>query len=267
MSASPNNIVLGDGVFAIGTTAVGLTRGGGSFVVEREYRKIEADGDYGPVKGRVRKVESVAKLTMNVLELLPANLPKLYPATEVVSPGDPETWKAKEEVDDADYQDVTWTGKTKGGRPVVITLQNAINLENIDWSLVDKEEAVPEVTYTAAYDEASRKDEPWDVEFAPTTVNPAVVTAAATDVVATGATLNGDLTSLGGETDVDVYFQYRVSGEPVWYYTTARQNVSATGVFDQAITGLTTATIYQFRSVVEWNGAAGYGSTLTLTTA
>ena len=30
---------------------VGLTRGGGNFVVEREYREINADDDPGPVKG------------------------------------------------------------------------------------------------------------------------------------------------------------------------------------------------------------------------
>ena len=56
-----NDIILGDGVFAIGATDVGLTRGGGTLTIEREYRTIEADGDYGPVKGRIRKIKSVAK--------------------------------------------------------------------------------------------------------------------------------------------------------------------------------------------------------------
>lgn len=161
------DIILGDGVFSIGTTDIALTRGGGQFVVEREYRQIEADGDYGPVKGRIRKIRSISKLTMNALELLPANFSKLYPATDVDSTTTPGTdaITAKDDIQDEDYNDVvTWTGKTKSGRDVIITLQNAINLENIDWTMQDKNEIVPALTYTAAYTEGS-KSEPWKIEY------------------------------------------------------------------------------------------------------
>jgi hypothetical protein len=161
-------IVLGDGVFAIGGTAVALTRGGGRFTVEREYRQIEADGDMGPVKGRIRKTKSTAKLVMNALEVLPANLPKFYPATSLDTTTDPTkaVLTGKTEIADTDYATaVTWTGRTKAGKAVVITLEDAINLENLDWALVDKEEIVPELTFTAAYDETARTTEPWKVEF------------------------------------------------------------------------------------------------------
>ena len=166
MANQPNNIVLGEGVFAIGTTDIGLTRGGGTFTVEREYREIPADGDYGIVKGRLEKVRSIPKLVMNALELLPANLPKMYPATKVETLTTTDTITAKENIEDTDYQDVvTWTGKTKGGRGVKITIENAINLENIDWSLVDKDEIVAQLTYTGTYLETARTTEPWKVEF------------------------------------------------------------------------------------------------------
>lgn len=166
--AVPQDIILGDGVFAVGGTDIALTRGGGSFTVEREYRNIDADGDYGPVKGRIRKTRSVAKLKMNALELLPANLVKIFPSTEVTSGGGTDTFQGKADIEDADYaSNVTWTGKTKGGRPVVIQLDNAICLENLDWSLIDKEEIVPEVIFTAAYAENARTTEPWKVTFSP----------------------------------------------------------------------------------------------------
>jgi len=161
----PNNLVLGDGVFAIGATDIGITRGGGAFVVEREYRDIEADGDYGPVKGRQRKVKSVPKLTINALELLPANLPKMYAATKNTTVTTTDTFTGKADIEATDYQTVTWTGKTKGGRGVKITLDNAINLENLDWALVDKDEIVAQLTYTATYLETDRTAEPWKVEF------------------------------------------------------------------------------------------------------
>lgn len=161
------NIVLGDGVFSIGATPVGLTRGGGSFTIEREYRQIEADGDRGPVKGRIRKIKGIAKLAMNALELLPANLQKMYPAVTVTTETGVDTMTGKADIEDADYNaTVTWTGKTKTGRGVVITLKNAINLENIDWPLVDKDEIIAKVTYTATYTEDARETEPWDVVWA-----------------------------------------------------------------------------------------------------
>lgn len=159
------DIILGDGVFAIGSVDIALTRGGGQFVVEREYRQIEADGDYGPVKGRQRKIGSVARLTVNALEVLAENLPKMYPATSLDSGTGTDTFTGKEDIEEADYQTVTWTGKTAGGRSVVITLENAINLENLDWALTDKDEIVPALTYTAHYDETTRTTEPWQIEF------------------------------------------------------------------------------------------------------
>jgi len=138
----------------------------GTLTIEREYRTIGADGDYGPVKGRIRKIKSVAKLLMNALEILTTNIPKMYPATKVTTELGTDTITGKSDIEDADYNDtITWTGKTTEGRGVVITLKNAINLENIDWDIVDKEEIVAALTYTAAYDPAERTIEPWDIEF------------------------------------------------------------------------------------------------------
>ena len=81
--AGASEIMLGAGVFYIGDTAVALTRGGGSFAVEREFREISADGDRGPVEGRIVIDRSVATLTMNVLTIL-SRVADLYPALESV---------------------------------------------------------------------------------------------------------------------------------------------------------------------------------------
>lgn len=64
------SIVLGAGIFYIDDVAVALTRGGGSFTVEREFREINADGDRGAVEGRVVIEASRPKLTMNVLTMI-----------------------------------------------------------------------------------------------------------------------------------------------------------------------------------------------------
>lgn len=158
-------IILGNGIFAVNGVDIALTRGGGQFTVEREYRQLEADGDKGAVKGRIVLDKSVPKLTMNALSIIPADMAKYYPGIKVDSlEGTKITGK---DIDDAtDYQTtVTWTGKTKEGKGVVITLKNALNLENIDWTLADKDEVINTLTYTGCYEEGS-DIEPWEITFA-----------------------------------------------------------------------------------------------------
>lgn len=82
VTSGASEIVLGAGKFYVGQSLIALTRGGGSFSVEREYREINADGDRGPVKGRVVMESSRPKLTMNVLTML-TSLTSLYSSLEV----------------------------------------------------------------------------------------------------------------------------------------------------------------------------------------
>lgn len=77
-----DEIILGVGRFYIGTSAtdaeaVALTRGGGSFVVEREFREINADGDPGLVEGRIVKEGGRPKLKLTALQWL-TKVGKLY---------------------------------------------------------------------------------------------------------------------------------------------------------------------------------------------
>lgn len=79
LTTGAGEIILGAGVFSIGGVAVGLTRGGGQFTSEREFREIKADGDRGPVEGRVVLDAERPTLTMNALQIL-TNVANLYPA-------------------------------------------------------------------------------------------------------------------------------------------------------------------------------------------
>ena len=121
-ASATHEIFLGEGVFYIGETPIGLTRGGGQFTVEREV----SDSDSKKV------VTGTGKIV------------------------------------DSDYQDfVKFVGMTDKGKEVVIKVENAINLENIDWTLTDKDEVVPALTYTGCYKEDSPAEyEPWSVTYA-----------------------------------------------------------------------------------------------------
>lgn len=75
-------ILLGAGKLYVDNNLIALSRGGGQFTVEREFRNINADGDRGPVKGRIVCEGATAKLSMNVLTML-GNVQNLYSCIEV----------------------------------------------------------------------------------------------------------------------------------------------------------------------------------------
>ena len=161
--AAADKILLGTGVFSIGGTPVALTRGGGSFNVERTYREIEADGDFGPVEGRQVIDREVARLTINGLDIFnPTDLLKQYPGLANAT----GTVTSSLVIATGDYVDVQWVGKTKDGKGVTIKVDNALNLSNIEWNLEDKNEVVPSLEFTGHYSEASRTTPPWSVVFA-----------------------------------------------------------------------------------------------------
>jgi hypothetical protein len=83
-TSGAGEILLGTGVFYIGDAKVALTRGGGKFTVEREFREINADGDRGPVEGRIEIDGSRATLTMNMLTML-TKFADIYAGIEIVA--------------------------------------------------------------------------------------------------------------------------------------------------------------------------------------
>lgn len=88
-AAGNGEIMLGVGKFYIGSTSldaacIGLTRGGGSFVVEREYREIAADEDPGAVKGRIVQDAGRPKLKVTALQWL-TKIEKMYTGMTVVT--------------------------------------------------------------------------------------------------------------------------------------------------------------------------------------
>ena len=75
-------------------------------------------------------------------------------------------------VTSADFKNVKWTGKTKDGTKVEITLKNAIMMDNIDWTMVEKDDTVATLTFTAAYSNTDYMvstsgdyEEPWEIKY------------------------------------------------------------------------------------------------------
>ncbi|MHB8481739.1 MAG: beta strand repeat-containing protein, partial [Nitrospiria bacterium] len=103
-----------------------------------------------------------------------------------------------------------------------------------------------------------------DATFTTLASAPAVTTLAATAMGSTTSTLNGSVNTNG--VTANGWFEYGLSA--TYGTTTATQALAAgTNVtFAQAISGLTTNTVYHFRAGVSNNGGTGYGSDATFTT-
>ena len=98
-------------------------------------------------------------------------------------------------VTSADFKNVVWTGKTHGGKNIVITLKNAINKSNIDLSMVENDDTVASVTFTAAYDNTDAMvqtsgdyEEPWSMAYSGST----------SDAASTSIMLGAGVVSIGG---------------------------------------------------------------------
>ena len=171
----PRDMVLGEGTFyfkdagSTGSyTPIGAVRGGGKWNVKRVFRKREADGDRGWVKGRVAIDDEEATLTIRVLELVPGNLNDFHPGLSSSEGANLTTITSTLVVADGDYKDVRFTGKTDGGNAVNITINYGLNMSDINWELLDKNEVVEELVFTAFSLEATTSVPQWSVTYVTT---------------------------------------------------------------------------------------------------
>lgn len=68
----PNDVMLDAGVFYIGSTIVGATKGEPKFENMWELQNLDFDGKHAPIKGNDRKFYGPAKISATLLEMAPA---------------------------------------------------------------------------------------------------------------------------------------------------------------------------------------------------
>jgi peptidoglycan hydrolase-like protein with peptidoglycan-binding domain len=100
-----------------------------------------------------------------------------------------------------------------------------------------------------------------------TIVPPTLTTSAASSVITTTATLNGEITDTGYEDATQHGFAYGTSADlSTVIATTTLGTKSGTGVFTSDITGLTEGTTYYVRAYATNSSGTGYGSIETFAT-
>lgn len=103
------------------------------------------------------------------------------------------------------------------------------------------------------------------VEFRAGATLAEVTTNAATEVGETEATLEGTLDSLGSDTEVDVYFQWREADTSDFFDTTVLQPRTTTGDYDSVVTGLAKDTTYEYRAAASSNAGDNFGALVEVT--
>lgn len=106
-----------------------------------------------------------------------------------------------------------------------------------------------------------------ELEQIGSTTNVSVNTTGAIDVADVTATLIGELLALGGETDVDCYFEYGTTTSYGSDTSASLTNMTEVGMFDNDLTGLSDETTYHYRAVALLDdGSKVYGIDRTFTT-
>ena len=160
------------------------------------------------------------------------------------------------------YWDTETSGvETSGSGIGLTTIEMKTLLSFSDWDIVAMnsfDPSDPSIWYISDGQDYPRLY--WEYEA------PEVLTKTATDITIESATLNGELISMDGETEVGVYFRYRQGDEGAWI-TVDGVTKTSSGVFSSPITGLTLNTQYQYQAVVTWRGVGTeYGNIVTFTT-
>ncbi len=166
--------------YGLGTEKIlGATRGGNAFVVEQEIKMIEVDGARGPMKGHRRIINSVARINANFIELstdmlkkaLPGSVSVAYPSAaakthdKITRTRDIESGLAGESGDDY-ITNVALVGEIKGTtNPVVCIISEVLADGNLEMTMVEKDEAVVAMQFTAHFGPTTPDNEPYEIRY------------------------------------------------------------------------------------------------------
>ncbi len=149
---------------------LGATRGGGKFEAKPSIRSIEVDG----VKGRAKGLQVIdswdVSLSANVLEISKDSLAKGLTAIDAIDSTSTAGYaviSAKNYIELDDYiKNVTYVGKISGkGKPVIIQIYNALNVDGLSLKVKDKDEAVIALNFVGCYDPETLDTPPFKIFY------------------------------------------------------------------------------------------------------
>lgn len=200
---NPQKVQLGNGVLVFNFNpedwddekmiVFGATRGGGNYNVEKTNRAVRFDGDKGESTKDLKVIDEwVINITANALELDIDALKRAMPGEvkEVEgTDGKPgyKILRPNAQYKEEDYFDnMAYITSTYGGNVVAYVIENVLGDGNLSAAFEDKNEIVPELTFTGYFDRE-------EMDKVPTYIVEYQVTADATNP--TGTTETGTETA------------------------------------------------------------------------
>ena len=145
-----------------GTSILGCTRGGGTFVATRTIRTPEVDGKRYRYVGDSFVDDVDANLSTTLVEVTPAHIKGVLGNADVTTTGKKTTIKLRTAIDEADHlTNLCWVGDIADGRLVLICLYNALNTADFTLTFTDKGEGTMAAEFHAFQDEVD------DYDYAP----------------------------------------------------------------------------------------------------
>lgn len=140
--------------------SLGMTNGGGSFVIGREFRKPAVDGLRYPYKGDSFIDSMDPRLTGTLVEPTADNMKRLLGTVTVTTSGNKTTISVHTAIDTAtDYiPSLCWIGDIADGSFVIIELKNAFNTADVTMTFKDKGEMNIPFEFHAHQDEVDDYD-------------------------------------------------------------------------------------------------------------
>lgn len=170
--SAPSAFVLDAGVFMVGSTVIGATRGGMKFTEGKEIRHIEFDGLTTEIAGLHRITSYNTTMSGEMLDTTDAAISRYFPgSTSDGSSDNLFTMKdARAMFATGDYlTNLIWKGQTSDGATenLIVTFPRALVLDPV-LTTNDKNEGVWSITFKAVLDINAT-----DLEAAPFTITKA----------------------------------------------------------------------------------------------
>lgn len=128
-------------IIADGSSLLGATRGGGTFVITRDIREVEADGVRASFKGSKIVDGGDAYISTTLIEQTPEHIKQVIGNADIddTMPNHVKV-KVRLAIEDTDYiQNIIWIGDTSEGF-MAIEIFNGLNTADITFTWADKNE-------------------------------------------------------------------------------------------------------------------------------
>lgn len=143
-----------------GDKLLGATRGGGSFVITRDIREVEADGVRGSFVGSRIVDAADAYLSTTLIEITPDHIQNIIGNADVNNANpDHVVVTIRTAIEETDYLDsIIWIGDTSEGF-MAIELENALNTADFNFTFSDKNEGTATCEFHAHRDDVETEDD------------------------------------------------------------------------------------------------------------